>query len=523
MPHWSDAALKAGLQRAMDLDSDAVSAAARRATQVAATVRDLAATAPSGAGTSWSPRSGTPRQPEQMDRAEDLPAWRMGIAGLATAFRSGELKPSVVLQDLLDRIDRYDPTLNAFVRLTRDRALVEARAADARFAAFQSGGTEPPALCGIPYGVKDIIDVEGLPTTCQSHLLVDNVASSDADIVRMLKQEGAVIVGKLATHEFANGLPSFDLPFPPARNPWNPEHHPGGSSSGAGTAVAAGFLPLAIGSDTGGSVRHPASACGVVGFKPGYERLPVKGVFPLSPTLDHVGLVTHTAEDADSAYAALTGSRRAAERPLAGLRVGYVRHFHTTDMDAIEDVATALDMAATHMSASGADVTEVFLPPLTTYFAVNRVILHAEAWPIHRNWLRETPSAYGRATLESLMVGAFLDPTAVTAARGLRDRLRNEMTALFDNVDLLLCASSMEPPARFDDPEETARTYVRQARTPFNITGFPALTLPFGLTGEGHPLSIQLAAREDAEDLLLGAAIALEKLRGPAPAPPMAW
>ena len=166
-----------------------------------------------------------------------------------------------LLTALLGRIERLDPKLHAFIRLDADAAMDAARAAETEIAAGRVRGP----LHGVPVGIKDIIDVAGLPTTCHSKILVDNVAKADAAVVARLRQAGAIIMGKLSTHEFAIGGPSFDLPFPPARNPWNPDHHPGGSSSGSGAGVCAGLFPLALGSDTGGSVRNPASACGIVG------------------------------------------------------------------------------------------------------------------------------------------------------------------------------------------------------------------------------------------------------------------
>ncbi len=256
-------------------------------------------------------------------------------------FAARKLSPVELLTALLARIERLDPKLHAFIRLDAEAAMAAARAAETEIAAGRVRGP----LHGVPVGIKDIIDVAGLPTTCHSKILVDNVAKADAAVIAKLRQAGAIILGKLSTHEFAIGGPSFDLPFPPARNPWNPEHHPGGSSSGSGAGVCAGLFPLALGSDTGGSVRNPASACGIVGLKPTYGLVSRRGVFPLSFTLDHVGPLTRTVADnallldaiaghdpADPGSAA-TSARyfgRMLERGVRDLRVGFVRHFHET-------------------------------------------------------------------------------------------------------------------------------------------------------------------------------------------------
>ncbi len=211
----------------------------------------------------------------------------------AQAIATRKLSPVELMKALLERIGRLDPRLNAFIRLDGDAAMDAARAAEAEVA---SGRLRGP-LHGVPVGIKDIIDVAGLPTTCHSKVLIDNVATADAVCVSRLRATGAIVLGKLSTHEFAIGGPSFDLPWPPARNPWNTDHHPGGSSSGSGAGVAAGLFPTALGSDTGGSVRNPASACGIVGLKPTYGLVSRRGVFPLSFTLDHVGPLTRTVTD----------------------------------------------------------------------------------------------------------------------------------------------------------------------------------------------------------------------------------
>src|SRR6202030_2982315 len=313
-----------------------------------------------------------------------------------------------------------DPKLNVFIRLDAEAAMDAARAAEAEMAAGRRRGP----LHGVPVGIKDIIDVAGLPTTCHSKILIDNIATADAVCVARLRGDGAIVVGKLSTHEFAIGGPSFDLPWPPARNPWNPDHHPGGSSSGSGSGIAAGLFPMALGSDTGGSVRNPASSCGVVGLKPTYGLVSRRGVFPLSFTLDHVGPLTRTVADnalmldaiaghdpADPGSAA-TSARyfgRMLDRGVRDLRVGFVRHFHEIDKPAHPEVTAAVEDAARVLQAEGAEVRNVTLPSLNEFAAVNRVILCSEAWSIHAPWLRSRPGDYGQYSRQRLMPGAFMN------------------------------------------------------------------------------------------------------------------
>ncbi len=449
------------------------------------------------------------------------PQW-LTLSEASRAFASGTLSPVEYLTALLQRIDQLDPTLHAFIHLDADAAMEAARVAEKEIAANRIRGP----LHGIPIGVKDIIDVAGLPTTCHSKILLDNVAQHDAAVIAKLHEAGATILGKLSTHEFAIGGPSFDLPFPPARNPWNPDHHPGGSSSGSGSGVAAGLFPGALGSDTGGSVRNPASSCGIVGLKPTYGLVSRRGVFPLSFTLDHVGPLTRTVADAalmldaiaghDPADpgSAATGARhypRMLDRGVRDLRIGFVRHFHETDMPAHPEVTAALEDVEHVLQAAGAEVRTVTLPSLTEFAGVNRIILCSEAWSIHAAWLRERPGDYGKLARRRLMPGAFMTAGDYVGAQRRRTQMIAAVEDVLRDVDVLLCASSMDPASRIDDAEETARTYSRQARTPFNVTGHPALAMMAGLATNGLPVSVQFVGRYFDEATVLRVAAAYER------------
>src|SRR5215470_2516110 len=415
----------------------------------------------------------------------------MTAAESARAIAARELSPVELISALLERTGRLDPTLNVFIRLDGDAAMASARAAEAEIG---SGRVRGP-LHGVPVGIKDIIDVAGLPTTCHSKVLIDNVAAADAVCVSRLRGAGAIVLGKLSTHEFAIGGPSFDLPWPPARNPWNPDHHPGGSSSGSGSGLAAGLFPMALGSDTGGSVRNPASACGIVGLKPTYGLVSRRGVFPLSFTLDHVGPMTRTIADnalmleviaghdpLDPGSVAAPAGRYAPrlERSIRGLRIGFVRHFHEEDMPAGAEVAAALEQVAGTLRTLGAEIRDIRLPALGEFAAVNRVILQSEAWAIHGHWSRERPGDYGRLARRRLLAGAFVNAGDYVQAGRRRLQMIGAVEAELREVDMLLCASAMDPPSRIDDPDEIERTYPRQARTPFNVTGHPALAMMSG-------------------------------------------
>jgi aspartyl-tRNA(Asn)/glutamyl-tRNA(Gln) amidotransferase subunit A len=452
------------------------------------------------------------------------PHW-LSATQIAEAYAAKTLTPLRLVTDLLERIEVLDPKLNAFIRLDAEAALRAAEQATAELAAGRGRGP----LHGVPVGIKDIINVAGLPTTCHSKILVNNVAKADAVVIQKLRQAGAIIMGKLSTHEFAIGGPSFDLPFPPARNPWNRDHHPGGSSSGSGAGVAAGFFPLALGTDTGGSVRNPASACGIVGLKPTYGLVSRRGVFPLSFTLDHVGPLTRTVADnallldaiaghdpADPGSAATPahGFGRLLDRGVRDLRIGFVRHFHERDLPAHPEVAAALDDVARVLQAEGAQVRTVTLPALTEFAGINRVILCSEAWSIHAPWLRERPGDYGALARRRLLPGAFMTAGDYVGAQRRRGEVIAAVEDRLRDFDVLLCASSMDPPSRMDDVEETARTYPRQARTPFNVTGHPALAMMAGLSHEGLPVSVQFAGRYFDDATVLRVAAAYERAAG---------
>jgi aspartyl-tRNA(Asn)/glutamyl-tRNA(Gln) amidotransferase subunit A len=449
----------------------------------------------------------------------------LSAADAARAIATRKLSPVDLMKALLDRISRLDTKLNAFIRLDAEAAMSAAKAAENEIAAGRPRGP----LHGVPVGIKDIIDVAGLPTTCHSKVLIDNIATADAVCVERLRGAGAIVLGKLSTHEFAIGGPSFDLPWPPARNPWNPDHHPGGSSSGSGAGLAAGMFPMALGSDTGGSVRNPASACGIVGLKPTYGLVSRRGVFPLSFTLDHVGPMTRTVADnalmlaviaghdpLDPGSAAAPEGHYAAglERKVRGLRVGFIRHFHETDLPADPEVATGLKEVADTLKSLGAEVRDIRLPSLGEFGAVNRVILQSEAWAIHGQWLRERPGDYGQLARRRLMAGAFMGAGDYVHAGRRRLEMIASVEEALREVDVLFCASAMDPPCRIDDPIEVERTYPRQARTPFNVTGHPALAMMSGLSSGGLPLSVQFVGRYFAEATLYQVARAWERAAG---------
>jgi aspartyl-tRNA(Asn)/glutamyl-tRNA(Gln) amidotransferase subunit A len=446
----------------------------------------------------------------------------LSLSEASARLRTGKLSPVALTEALLDRIQRLNPRFHAFIHVTPDLAMAAARQAERD---IRNGKWCGP-LHGIPFALKDIIDWAGLPTTAHSAVLGQNIAQGDAAVCQRLRDAGGVFMGKLSTHEFAIGGPSFDLPWPPAVNPWGGKHFPGGSSSGSGVALALGLVPAALGTDTGGSVRNPASMCSIVGMKPTYGLVSRRGVFPLATSLDHVGPMTRTVQDNALLLQVIAGhdgdDPGSADVPIPdyaaglgagikGLRIGLVRHFYTEDFSAHPEQIAALDQAAEVLRELGAGVRELRLPPLEQYATSARIIIRCEAFAIHRQWLATRPDAYGNLARQRILDGAVVSAADYIDALRLRARLTRQTLAAFADIDVALTASGMDPTCPIEDAEACARLYPRQARQPFNITGQPALAMPAGFTRDGLPLSLQLSGHPFQEAMVYRVAAAYER------------
>jgi aspartyl-tRNA(Asn)/glutamyl-tRNA(Gln) amidotransferase subunit A len=322
------------------------------------------------------------------------------IAELNRLYIGHELSPVEVTKALFARIAAHDGKLHSFLRLTEEVALAEAKTAERELMA----GTGRGPMHGIPYALKDIIETAGILTTGHSKLRQDHVPAADAELVTRLKAAGGIMLGKLATWEFALGGPSWDLPWPPARNPWNPDYLPGGSSSGAGAAVAAGFVPGAIGTDTGGSIRGPASVCGIAGLKPTYGRVSRRGVFPNTFTMDHCGPLTRSAEDVALLLQVIAGFdpedpgsedapvpdyAAGLAGPIEGLRLGLIEHWYAEG--AHPDLMPAMSAAVEVLRGLGAIIEPVQLSSLRDYTDCKTTISIAELYAIHEKDLKTRP------------------------------------------------------------------------------------------------------------------------------------
>jgi aspartyl-tRNA(Asn)/glutamyl-tRNA(Gln) amidotransferase subunit A len=443
------------------------------------------------------------------------------IAEAAKQIAAKQLSPVELTQACLARAKALDSTLHAFLLLTEDRALADARAAEARMMA----GTLRGKLDGIPIGHKDIYNTAGIRTTAHSKLLEHNVPTQDSRVVQLWAEAGTVMLGKLATHEFAMGGPSFDLPWPPARNPWNPDHFTAGSSSGTGAAVASGQVLGGTGSDTGGSIRGPAALCGLAGIKPTYGLCSRAGVLPLSYTLDHTGPLAWTAEDCALLLQAMAGhdpnDPASADRKTPdfteglgkgakGLRIGVARHFFEADNRVNDATLKGINDALTQFRAMGAEVRDVTLSPMADYHACGFLILVAEAYALHEPWLKSRFNDYGESFRDRIAIGGFIRAADYVAAIRKRRVLCLELKAAMEDVDILVSASAATEAPRITEVPKWATLEKPSFTMPFNVTGSPAISICTGYGAGGLPLSMQLIAKPFAEPLLFQAAHAYE-------------
>lgn len=447
-------------------------------------------------------------------------AW-LGVAEGAALIRARELSPLDWTQALLARIEGTGQPIDAFLHVAADSALARARTAEDQLAAGHNLGP----LHGVPCAIKDIIATADMPTTAHSRVLIGHQPAADATIVRRLRQAGAVLLGKTATHEFAHGGPATDLPWPPARNPWNLAHFSGGSSSGSGAALAGGLAPAALGTDTGGSIRIPAGLCGVTGLKPTYGRVSRSGIYALSPALDTAGPMARSARDCALLLQAIAGhdpgDPASARVPVADfaaalvghlkdIRIGVPRHFFESDLRAHPEAAAALARALEVLSSLGARIEAVTLAPMMDFGDVRVLIQEAEAFAIYHALLREDTSRFGQDFLGRVLPGCLVPAFAQSQAHRKRRMLVEQMAGVLQTVDALVTVGS-GPAPRFDARETHGFLYglwsdKPNLLAPFSVTGFPTLSVCNGFATSGLPTSMQIAGRawDDATVLRIG-------------------
>ena len=449
------------------------------------------------------------------------------ISTVASLLRRKRISPVELAKSALARIEALNPKLNAFITIVPERAMGEARAAEREILRGKWRGL----LHGIPITLKDNINTDGVRTTAGSRILQDFVPNADADVAAKLKTAGAVLLGKTNLHEFAYGVTTENPHYGPARNPWNFECIPGGSSGGSAAAVATGIGFASVGTDTGGSIRIPSALCGVVGLKPNFGRVSCRGIVPLAVTLDHAGPIARSVEDAAIMLDAICASdepRGSFQRALRAnqrkssrkgrLRIGWPREYFSERVD--EEVKKAVEAAAKCLEKLGARIEEVSLPHLGESAEPSTQIALAEALEYHESqgYFPSRASDYGADVRKRLELGSAVRAVDYLRAQQSRQRLRADFRAAFERVDAILAPAVPIPAPRIGEDaiiinggSQSVRGALVGANRPANFTGFPAISVPCGFTRAGLPIGLAIHGPEWGEAKLLRIALLYEQ------------
>lgn len=449
----------------------------------------------------------------------------LSLSDARSGIENGNFSSVDLVEACLARINTYDSALHTFISVDAERALSAAKEADRLCAA----GVEGQALLGIPIAVKDLYDVTGSPTTAGSPLRQDVLPESDSFVIQRIKAHGGIIIGKTNLNEWAVGATGENEFFGPVQNPWDQNRISGGSSSGSASALAAGFCPLALGSDSGGSIRIPAALCGVVGMKPSYGRVSLNGVLPLSWTLDHAGPLARTVSDVATLLAVIAGpdpnDARTWALPVDGLR----DHVDSSisgwrialpDMSpfnaCVDEVNTAMDQVKLTLQSLGAHPVNETIDWVLDAREKNRTIIAVESGVLHHDEVETQPDKFSPQVLERLRRGRNISSAEYAQALLHRLELRQACRSLFDRVDLLITPTTpvIAPRLVAADEMAYAREHLSTFLGAFNLSGLPAISIPWALSPDGLPIGIQLIGGDGQDRKVLIAAQAIEIARG---------
>jgi len=451
------------------------------------------------------------------------------ISELSGMIRSKEISPVEVTEALLNRIERLNPRLNAYITVTKEEAVKSAKAAER---AIKAGKYSGP-LHGVPIAVKDLMNTKGVRTTSGSKILADYVPSEDATVVQRLRRAGAILLGKLNLHEFAFGATNENPHYGPARNPWDADRITGGSSGGSGVATAASMCMGSLGTDTGGSIRIPASLCGIVGLKPTYGRVSCYGVTALSWSLDHIGPMTKSVEDAalmlqeiagwdpkdaTTAVQPVPNYSRALRKGVTGLKLGVPKALFFDILDG--QVEKGVMNAVRLLERLGASVEEIAIPYVELSRSAALTIVAGEATSYHEKYLSTQPEAYGPDVRMRLENGRFVLAKDYVKALRFKRLFREGVEKVLKNVDVIVTPTTPiaatkigETTVKVGDGMEEIRAMLPRLTTPFNVSSMPAISVPCGLTSSGLPIGLQIAGRPFDEATVLSVAYAYEQNR----------
>ncbi len=446
------------------------------------------------------------------------------LSEAAEWLRARRISSRDLTQTLLARAKATQDSIGAFVAFTEESAVAAATRADEELAS----GVDRGPLQGIPIGIKDILATQDAPTTANSRVLDPAWGNRhDATSVRKLREAGAVILGKLALHEFAIGTPDRDSGLPFARNPWNPAHMPGGSSSGTGAAVAAGLIFGGLGTDTGGSIRGPAAYCGISGLKPTFGRVSKEGCVPLSFSLDHIGPMAHTVRDCalmlqviagDDPLDPCTASEAVPDYAaglsgsVQGLRVGVPRQFFFDAPELKAEVLQAVENALADLQRAGVTLRDLSLPHAASARIAQRVIMLSEAYAYHRQDLIDRPELYGRHTRRQFLNGALYSSADYVQAQRLRSVIKAEVCQAMQDVDVLIAPTALGAAPEFETYDPDSMRRLPSFMSIWNLVGLPAASIPCGFSSAGLPIGMQIVGKAFDEGTVLRVGDAYQQL-----------
>ena len=419
----------------------------------------------------------------------------LSITDLLKIYSQKKISPIEHLENTLINIEKINPKLNAFISINKEKASNQAKISEKKYIENSQRKLE-----GIPFGVKDVIDVNGEQTLNGSRIFMNSKKKKqNANIVEELIKEGAIYIGKLYTHELAIGAPTFDTFHSPSKNPWNFKKTAGGSSSGSGSAVGGFLVPLAIGTDSGGSIRNPSSMCGIVGLKPTFHSINMKGINPLAKSIDNVGPMVRNGKDCELVYSILNKKQNLEQKKIKNLKIGIIEHFYNKDIIADDEVATSFEKTVRIFEDYGAKINKVNLQHLLSYHHINGTIMAKEGYLQNKNIIKINRNIMSEITYNRLIRGKTITDESYNKCISKKKELTLEINKHLKNYDVLLTLTNFNLPFDIGNLEQIEKQYMRHARSPFNVTGNPSISIPCGLSKTELPIGFQIIGKNGSD------------------------
>ena len=413
------------------------------------------------------------------------------ITDLLNIYSQKKISPVEYIKNTIINIQKINPKLDAFISINKENALNQAKISEKNFTQNKQRKLE-----GVPFGVKDVIDIKGEQTQNGSRIFLNSKKKlQNANIVKKLIDEGAIYIGKLYTHELAIGAPTFDTFHSPSKNPWNLKKTAGGSSSGSGSAVGGFLVPLAIGTDSGGSIRNPSSMCGIVGLKPTFNSIKMNGIQPLAKSIDNVGPMVRNGKDCELIYSILNKKQNTHPIKIKDLKIGIIEHFYNKDIIANEEFALKFEEAIKVFEKCGAKINRVNLQHLLTYHKINGTIMAREGYLQNKNIIEINKNIMCKVTYQRLISGKSITNESYNESISKKKELAFEINEILNDYDILLTLTNFDLPFDIGNIEQIESQYMRHARSPFNVSGHPSISVPCGLTNTELPVGFQIVGK----------------------------